>query len=420
MILSVKFKRLSRSNSIHVIALNYKKFFQDHEFLSRSQISIKFAQQLSKMFTNEAQISINSCQLLFQTWYEVVLLFSEITLTNNEESFNTSAERVWMLTSERHSNISISDQLSETHNTNANERSVHTYHELSSLNHSENDVFLLLVWSSDCHDRALRALHAWAISEDDRRLYWRLIRDLCSEKATAQIMLSLAVFVFLLQLLFYEFNKSCSVEANYLKNFLSLLNDFFCNNIRAIMKHMIWFVWTTISSLINFTEDQKIFQILAHVVDSAESVSKRDDKYSNIYWKRRFNSLHSNDETLSTIFEILEKLEITITSALSAKKETSTYIKFEAASDHFTQTEESESSRDLLQRMKEKDRKKKECWNAWWSSKVEIWSVLCWEICSRSIIWADRQLILMSIIILMNAVDSHTTTFMQSLLCSSD
>jgi len=90
-------------------------------------------------------------------------------------------------------------------------------------------------------------------------------------------------------------------------------------------------------------------------------VSKRDDKYSNIYWKRRFDPFRSNDEALSTIPEILEKLEITTTSALPAKKETSTHIKFEAASDRFTQTEESESSRDLLRRMKKKGRKKREC-----------------------------------------------------------
>ncbi len=90
-------------------------------------------------------------------------------------------------------------------------------------------------------------------------------------------------------------------------------------------------------------------------------MSERGDEYSVIYWNRRFNPLRSNDEALSTIPEILEKLEITVTSALPAKKETSTHIKFEAASDRFTQTEESESSRDLLRRMKEKGRKKREC-----------------------------------------------------------
>jgi len=95
--------------------------------------------------------------------------------------------------------------------------------------------------------------------------------------------LSLVAFVFLLRLLLYKSNKSCLVEANYLGNFLSLLNDFLCNNIRAIVEHMIWFVWTTILSLINFIEDQKIFRILVHVVDSVKFVSKRDDKYSNIY-----------------------------------------------------------------------------------------------------------------------------------------
>ncbi len=401
MISPLKFKRLSHSNSIHAIPLNYKKLSQDRECLSRSQISTKFARQLSNVFRNEAQISINSCQLLFQTWYEIVILFSEMTLTSNEESFITSVERTWMSTTERHSSVSISDQLSETHNINANKRSVHTYHELSSLSRSENDVLLILAWSSDCHDRALLTLRAWAISEDGKRLYLRLVRDLCSEKAPAQIMLSLVIFVFLLRLLPYGFDKP-SAEANYLWNFLSLLKDFPCNNIRAILKCMIWFVWMAISPGVNVTEGQKIFRILAHVVDSPEFVLKRDDEHSIIYWKRRFNSLRINDETLSIIPEILEKLEITTTSALSAKEETSTHIKSQAASDRFIQTEESESSRDLLRRMKEKDKKKRGCWGAWWSSEVGIWSVLCWEVCLHSIIWVDRQLILMSIIILMN------------------
>lgn len=99
---------------------------------------------------------------------------------------------------------------------------------------------------------------------------------------------------------------------------------------------MIWFVWTTILSLINFIEDQKIFRILVHVVDSVKFVSKRDDKYSNIYWERRFDLFRSNDEALLIISEILEKLGITITSIFLTKEETSTHIKFEIASDRFT------------------------------------------------------------------------------------
>lgn len=174
----------------------------------------------------------------------------------------------------------------------------------------------------------------------------------------------------LLRLLPYGSNKPCPAEANYLWDFLSLLKGFPCNNIRATLEHMIWSVWTAISPQVNATEGQKVFRILAHVVDPPEFVSKRGDKYSNIYWQRRFNPLRSNDEALSTIPEILEKLKMPVTSALPAKEETSTHIKFEAASDRFTQTEGSESSRDLLRRMKEKGRKKRGCWGVWWSSEV--------------------------------------------------
>jgi len=86
-----------------------QKASQGRGLLSRSQISTKFARQLSKMFRNGAQISIDPCQLLFQTWYRVVILKM---LTNNEGSSTTSAERIWMLTSGRHSRVSVSDQLS--------------------------------------------------------------------------------------------------------------------------------------------------------------------------------------------------------------------------------------------------------------------------------------------------------------------
>jgi hypothetical protein len=299
-----------------------------------------------------------------------------MTLTSNEGSSITSAERIWVSTSGRHSSVSVSDQLSETHNTNANERSAHTYHELPSLSRPENDVLLILAWSSDCHDRALLALRAWAISEDGKRLYSRLVRDLRSEKAPAQIMLSLVAFVSLLRLLPYGSDKP-SAEANYLWDFLSLLKGFPCNNIRATLECMIWSVWKAISPGVNATEGQKVFRILAHVVDPPEFVSERDDEHSVIYWKRRFNPLRINDEALSTIPEILEKLGITATSALPAEGETSTHIKPQAASDRFIQTEGSESSRDLLRRMEEKGKKKRGCWGAWWSSEVGIWSVLC-------------------------------------------
>jgi len=189
-------------------------------------------------------------------------------------------------------------------------------------------------------------------------------------------MLSLVAFVSLLRLLPYGSDKP-PAEANYLRDFLSLLKGFPCNNIRATMEHMIWSVWTAISPQVNVTEGQKVFRILAHIVDPPEFVSERGDEHSVTYWNRRFNPLRSNDEALSTIPEILEKLGIMATSVLPAEEETSTHIKPQGASDRFTQTEGSESSRDLLRRMEEKGRKKRGCWGVWWSSKVGIWSVLC-------------------------------------------
>lgn len=116
------------------------------------------------------------------------------------------------------------------------------------------------------------------------------------------------------------------------------------------------------------------------------------DEYSNIYWKCRFNPLSSNDEALPIVLEILEKLKTTTRSALLAKEETNTHIKSEAASYDFTQTEGSESSRDLLQRMEEKGGKKRGCWGAWWfcrllAGSLDLLKVACsisWEFCCES------------------------------------
>ncbi len=184
-------------------------------------------------------------------------------------------------------------------------------------------------------------------------------------------MLSLVAFVSLLRLLPYEFDKP-SVEANYLWDFLSLLNGFPCNNIRATLEHMIWSAWMAISPELNAAECQKILRILAHVVDLTEIVPQRNDNHSIIYWNHRFNPLRSNDEALSANPEILEKLRTTAPSTLPAKEETGTHIKSEVASDLLTQTEGSEASRDLLRRIEEEGRKKRECWGAWWSSEVGI------------------------------------------------
>lgn len=85
-------------------------------------------------------------------------------------------------------------------------------------------------------------------------------------------MLSLVAFVSLLRLLPYGSDKPCSAEPNYIWDFLLLLKGSPCNNIRVILEHMIWSVWTAILSQGNATESQKVFRILAYVVDPPEFV----------------------------------------------------------------------------------------------------------------------------------------------------
>ena len=180
-------------------------------------------------------------------------------------------------------------------NISVNESSAHTFHEVPFLNHSENKILAVLVWSSNCHDQTLRLLQAWATSEGGQRVYQRLIRDLRLPKTPAEIALILAALLSLIKL---QSDEHTSFEENHFSNFLSLLRGSSSCSRQATLNDMIWWVRIVITSQVDATEGQKILRVLAHVVDPSEYVPRCIDKNPYFYWQRRFNPLRSHEEAL--------------------------------------------------------------------------------------------------------------------------
>ncbi len=69
------------------------------------------------------------------------------------------------------------------------------YHQRSSLRKSENNVSLLLTWSSIVHGQPLRVLSEWASSVDGLKLYQQLVGDLRNSQRTEQLAMTLAALV---------------------------------------------------------------------------------------------------------------------------------------------------------------------------------------------------------------------------------
>lgn len=113
------------------------------------------------------------------------------------------------------------------------------YHQRSFLQKSENNVLLLLIWSSIVHDQSLRVLSEWASSVDDLKLYQQLVENLRNSQRIEQLALILAVLVCHQRLLSYTLNDTAQlVKDDYLIDLDFLLNDQLLSIRRMIFERM--------------------------------------------------------------------------------------------------------------------------------------------------------------------------------------
>ncbi len=160
------------------------------------------------------------------------------------------------------------------------------YHQRPSLRKPENNVLLLLTWSSIVHGQPLRVLSEWASSVDGLKLYQQLVGDLRNSQRTEQLALTLAALVCHQRLLPYTSNETAQpVKGDYLTDLDSLLNGQLLSNRRMVFERMGFSFLRVLDTFGDEYED--MIQLLAVSVDKKAPLLARFDGFSDQYWARR-------------------------------------------------------------------------------------------------------------------------------------
>ena len=160
------------------------------------------------------------------------------------------------------------------------------YHQRPSLRKPENNVLLLLTWSSIVHGQPLRVLSEWASSVDGLKLYQQLVGDLQNSQRTEQLALTLAALLCYERLLPYTSNDTAQpLKGSYLADLDFLLNGQLLSNRRMVFERMGFSFLRVLDTFGDEYED--LIQLLAVSVDKKAPLLERFDGFSDQYWARR-------------------------------------------------------------------------------------------------------------------------------------
>ena len=160
--------------------------------------------------------------------------------------------------------------------------SEHTYHRYPSLRKPENNILLLLIWSSITHDRSLRVLSEWASSRATLNLYQRLVKDFQKSQESEQLVLILAALLCHGRLLPYTSNDTAqSINGCYLADLDILLSGKSLSNQRTVFERL---RFSSLRILITFDDElEDIIQLLAVTLDKDASPLKSFDGFTDQY-----------------------------------------------------------------------------------------------------------------------------------------
>jgi len=191
------------------------------------------------------------------------------------------------------------------------ESSEQTYRQCPSLRKPENNILLLLAWSSTYHDQTLEVLSDWIRSEESLHLYHRLRESVWSLETPEDLALSLAALLCRERLLPYnKADTAHPIWGSYLADFDAILNGQALSNRRTVFEQ-------TVSSLLrvlNTLEDgsENIIQLLDAVLDKEASVLGPLDGCSDQYWAKRIqdrlNHSRAFDEARDELLKLVEAM----------------------------------------------------------------------------------------------------------------
>ena len=164
--------------------------------------------------------------------------------------------------------------------------SEHTYHRCPSLRKPENNILLLLTWSSITHGRPLRVLSEWATSGDTLNLYQRLVEDFQNSQAPEQLALILAALLCHGRLLPYTSDDTVQpINGYYLADLDALLSGKSLSNQRAVFERT---GFSFLRVLTAFGDEyETIIQILAVALDKDPPLLEPFDGLTDQYGVER-------------------------------------------------------------------------------------------------------------------------------------
>jgi hypothetical protein len=174
------------------------------------------------------------------------------------------------------------------------ENSAHIYRQQSSLKKSENNVLVLLTWSSIATG-APRVLCEWAASDDGLKLHQRLIKGVQDSQEIEQLALTLAALLCRKRLLRYSSNDTTQpIKGSYLADFDALVNSRPLRNERSVFERMLLSFLRVLGTLKGDYQD--VCQFLATVLDTDTPILDAFDGFSDQYWVRRMRDKLAHED----------------------------------------------------------------------------------------------------------------------------
>ncbi|KAL9627598.1 MAG: hypothetical protein Q9164_007558, partial [Protoblastenia rupestris] len=141
----------------------------------------------------------------------------------------------------------------------------HTYRRLPSLRKEENNILVLLAWSSTYHGQTLEVLSDWIKSEESLHLYHRLIEDLWLQQTPEQFGLTLIALLCRERILICNTDEVAQpIGGSYLADFDAILNRQDIKNRRTVFEQMIFSLWRVLYTL---NTSEETVQLLEEVLD---------------------------------------------------------------------------------------------------------------------------------------------------------
>ena len=170
--------------------------------------------------------------------------------------------------------------------------SEHTYRQFPSLRKEENNILVLLTWSSTYHDQTLEMLSDWIKSEVSLNLHQRLIEDLWLEQIPEAFTLTLGALLCRERLLPYIVDDTVQpIGGSYLADFDVILNGQDISKRRAVFEQM---TLSLLRVLCTLNTSEETVRFLTEVLDKEVSLLEPLDGIADQYCARKVDRHNHN------------------------------------------------------------------------------------------------------------------------------